>query len=217
MDTMKAQSLLAQLNWRYATKKFDAAKKIPAETWAALEHAAVLAPSSFGLQPWKFVVVSSPEVRVALRAKSWNQPQITDASHLMVFARRTSVTKAEIDAYMARIAEVRGVTRESLQGFRDMMAGFIVDSPAPGFSADVWTSRQVYIALGFFLSAAAVLGVDACPMEGIDAGAYDEILGLKGSAFATTVVAAAGYRASDDATSAMKKVRFAHDAVIVRK
>ncbi len=216
MNPVSTETLIDQLNWRYATKKFDATKKIPADQWAALEEATVLSPSSFGLQPWKFIVVTDPALRATLKVKSWNQPQVTDASHLMVFARRASMSRVEIDAYIDRIVEVRKVPRETLNGYRDMMAAFI-EKPAPAFDVKVWTSCQVYIALGVFLSAAAMLGIDACPMEGIDPAAYDEVLGLKAKGFATTVVAAAGYRASDDPIAAMAKVRMNMEDAIERR
>lgn len=211
---IEAEHLLNNLKWRYAVKKFDPAKAIDAHTWAALEHAAVHAPSGFGLQPWKFVVVSDRALRRELRGASWDQPQITDASHLVVFARKTGIAQAEIDAYIDQIAAVRGVERASLAEFRSSMLGF---AGRAGFDVQAWAGRQVYIALGVFLTSAAMLGIDACPMEGFDAGRYDKILGLNERGLAAQVVAAAGYRAQDDPFAAMKKVRFRHADVIVRK
>ncbi len=211
--TVPGDQLIERLQWRYATKKFDATRKIPADVWSALEKSATLAPSSFGLQPWKFIVVSDPALRTKLRAKSWNQPQITDASHLVVFARRTTVDRAYVQGYIDRIAQVRSVGPETLTGYRDMMLGFI-EKPSPGFDPSVWTSRQVYISLGFFLSACAMMGVDACPMEGFDPNAFDEILDLKKDGLATQVLATAGYRASDDLVASAAKVRFDHGQVI---
>lgn len=213
MRTVSGDQLIERLNWRYATKKFDPTRTIPADMWSTLERSATLAPSSFGLQPWKFIVVLDPALRARLREKAWNQPQITDASHLVVFARRTNVDRAYIQGYIDRIAQVRNVPQESLAGFRDMMTTF-VEKPFPGFDPNVWTSRQVYIALGFFLSACAMMGIDACPMEGFDPGAFDEILGLKKDGLATQVLATAGYRASDDWVASAAKVRFDDSQVI---
>ncbi len=213
MRTVPGDQLIERLQWRYATKKFDATRKIPADVWSTLEKAATLAPSSFGLQPWKFIVVNDPAIRAKLREKAWNQSQVTDASHLVVFARRTNVDRAHIQRHIDRIAQVRSAPAESLAGYRDMMTSF-VEKPAPGFDPSVWTSRQVYIALGFFLSACAMMGVDACPMEGFDPGAFDEILGLKKDGFASNVIAAAGYRASDDSSALAAKVRFDDSQVI---
>jgi nitroreductase len=208
------ETVLAQLGWRYATKKFDPAKKIAPALWAQLESAAIHAPSSYGLQPWKFVVVTDPEVRKRLQAVSYGQSQIVDASHLVVFAARNPPTPGDVEAYVARIAQVRGAPVESLDGYRQMMLGSLGRMDAA--QAHRWAARQVYIALGFFLSAAAMLGVDACPMEGFQSDQYDAILGLKDRGLASVVVATAGYRAADDAYAAAPKVRFAADEVVIR-
>lgn len=173
----------------------------------------VLTPSSFGLQPWKFVVVTDPALRAALRAKAWNQPQVTDASHLVVFARRTSMDRAHVQRFIDRMAEVRSIPAANLDGYRDMMLGFI-EKAGPGFD-DMWNARQVYIAIGFFMSACAMVGVDACPIEGFEPAAFDQILDLRKDGYAATVVAAAGYRASDDATASAPKVRFATKELVV--
>jgi nitroreductase len=209
--------VLQQLRWRYATKKFDPAKKIPAETWKHIEEAIVLAPSSYGLQPWKLLVVQTPALRAALREASWNQPQITDASHLAIFCRRAHLDEAYVDRFVSRVAEVRGVAAPSLKGYRDMMAGSVKNPPGlPGGSMDTYTRSQTYIALGFGLAAAAMLGVDACPMEGFIPAKYDEILGLADQNLKASVVATFGYRSPDDAVdpSRAAKVRFAHQEVI---
>ncbi|MEY4489151.1 MAG: hypothetical protein RIQ79_1659 [Verrucomicrobiota bacterium] len=207
MTPITTTQLTAALDWRYATKKFDAAKKIPADTWAALEHALVVAPSSFGLQPWKFIVVTDPAVKAKLLAASWGQAQVTDSSHHVVFAMRKGVDAAYVDKFLARQVELRGGSLEALAPYRGMMTGFIDKMSAAGL-IEAWASKQVYIALGQFMAAAALLGVDACPMEGIAPDAYDEILGLKGTEFATVVSCAAGYRAADDKYATAPKVRF---------
>jgi len=203
--------LLQNLSWRYATKKFDATKKIPAATWATLEKAVVLSPSSYGLQPWRFIVVNDAAKRKTLQAASWNQPQIVDASHLLVFARRTEMTSADVERYVADISKKRGVPAAALDGYKGMMLGTI---NTPGFPAAEWAARQAYLALGFFLSAAASLHVDACPMEGISTGQYDEILGLHGQGYSTVVVATAGYRAADDSYAPLAKVRYDLEQVV---
>jgi nitroreductase len=217
MESVHADTVLGQLKWRYAAKKFDATKKIPAATWSAIEQAMQLSPSSYGLTPWKFVVVQNPELRAKLRPISWGQPQITDASHLVVFCRRQTTTPSHIDAYIQRIMAVRSVPAAALEGYKGMMVGTFTNPPANSPAVqDIWASRQVYIALGFFLYTCAMLGVDACPMEGIEAEKYDDVLGLKGSGFASLVAGAAGYRASDDAVAAMKKVRPLESDVVMR-
>lgn len=205
------ESLLRNLAWRYAVKKFDATKQISAQTWDALERSLVLTPSSFGLQPWKFVVVRDRTVREKLRAASWDQTQITDASHLVVFASRTSVTREEVQRHITRIAEIRGASLDSLDAYKNMMLGFI---DKPTFDSKIWATKQAYIALGWFLFAAAQLGVDACPMEGIDPAKYNEILGLTSRGFTTNMVATAGYRAADDTFASLAKVRFKDSDVV---
>lgn len=213
MTPIPDSQLLAALDWRYATKKFDPTKKIPADTWATLERSLVLTPSSFGLQPWKFIVVTNPAVRDKLLAASWKQAQVTDCSHHVVFAMRKGVDEAFVDKFFARQMEVRGDTPESLAGYRGMMKGFVKNVTANG-QLDQWATRQVYIALGQFMAAAALLGVDACPMEGISPAAYDEALGLAGTDFATVVACAVGYRAADDKYATAAKVRFPASEVI---
>lgn len=209
---VETAALINNLQWRYAVKKFDASKKIPAATWQALEHAAVLSPSSFGLQPWRFVVINDKALREKLKGASWNQSQITDASHLIAFARRTKLGADDIQRYIDSIAKTRNVPVASLDGYKNMMLGF---ANQPGFDTALWASKQVYIALGVFLAAAANLGIDACPMEGIDPKQYDEMLKpALGSDYTTLCVATAGYRASDDAIAGMAKVRYPIDDVV---
>jgi nitroreductase len=212
MNPISPDAVLGQLQWRYATKKFDPARKIAPELWAKLEQAAVLAPSSYGLQPWKFVVVTDPAVRQRLHAVSWNQPQILDASHLVVFAARNPPTPADVERHVARTAEVRGVTAEALDGFKKMMLGSLARMTEA--DAHAWAARQCYIALGVFLSACAMAGVDACPMEGFQPDQYDEILGLKARGYGAVVIATAGYRQPDDPAAKAAKSRFAPADVV---
>jgi nitroreductase len=212
--SVSPSAALEALHWRYATKKFDPSLRIAPDVWNALEQSLVLAPSSFGLQPWRFVVVGDPDVRAKLRAASWNQPQITTASHLVVLARRSPMRREDVRAFIARMSEVRGIPAEQLAGYQGMIEQFVF---APGFDAEAWTARQCYIALGTLLTTAAFLGVDACPMEGIDPAAYDELLGLPASGFRTTVVATLGYRAADDSNAGARKVRYPTASVVVHR
>jgi nitroreductase len=207
------QELLQSLNWRYATKKFDPTRKIPAEDWAVLEEALRLSPSSYGLQPWKFIVVTNQAVKEQLVPFSWDQRQIADCSHLVVFTFKKIVTEEDADAFVAFIARTRGVAPETLNFYRDMMVGDIVKGPRSKI-ADVWASRQTYIAMGNFLTCAALLGLDVCPMEGLDPLRYDEILGLTESAYRTVAACPVGYRASDDKYASLAKVRFPASDVI---
>ncbi|MDR2982690.1 MAG: NAD(P)H-dependent oxidoreductase [Puniceicoccales bacterium] len=205
--------LEAVLNWRYATKKFDAAKKIAPDIWATLEKALLLAPSSLGLQPWKFVVVTNPEVKAKLKAVSYGNTQPADCSHLVVFALRKDIDAAYVQRYIARAAEVLGVDTESLNAFRDMVGGYVVGASKDG-TLNPSQRNQVFIALGQFMTCAAMLGVDTCALGGIQPEEYDEILGLTGSHYSTVVACAAGYRAADDKYALRKKVRFAPQEVI---
>ncbi|TAG33506.1 MAG: NAD(P)H-dependent oxidoreductase [Verrucomicrobia bacterium] len=215
MTPIPPAQLTAALNWRYATKSFDPARKIPDDLWSALEHALVSAPSSFGLQPWKFIAVTDPAVKAKLLPLSWNQPQVVDSSHHVVFALRKGVDEAWVDKFFARQIEVRGDKPEALAGYRGMMSGFVKNITAAG-QVDVWATKQVYIALGQFMAAAALLGVDTCPMEGINPAGYDEVLGLAGTEFATVVSCSAGYRLPSDRYGHATKVRFPA-AEVVRK
>jgi len=213
MQTITPESLLESLHWRYATKKFDPSKIIPTDTWQALVESLVLTPSSYGLQPWKFIIVTNPELKAQLQPLSWNQAQVTECSHFVVFVIKKNLAAADIDRFVARTAELRGGTVESLQGYRNMMVGDVVNG-ARSFNVNEWASRQAYIALGNFMTSAALLGVDTCPMEGIEPVNYDKVLGLTGQGYATVVACAAGYRAEDDKYATLAKVRFAMDEMV---
>ena len=215
MTPIPSSQLLDALNWRYATKKFDPARKIPADLWSALEQALVLSPSSFGIQPWKFIVVTDPAVKASLVPISWGQKQPAECSHFVVFAVKRGLGEADLDRYLARTAEVRGIPVDSLAGFKNVMLGSIEKARAGGY-LDTWQTHQIYIALGQFMAGAALLEIDACPMEGIDPAQYDEVLGLAGTGYATVVACAAGYRAADDKYATTQKVRFLPEDVITR-
>lgn len=213
MKPVSNEVVESQLSWRYATKVFDSTRTIPEADWKSVEHALVMTPSSFGLQPWKFFVVTDPAVKAVLKSASWNQSQIIDASHVVVFAIQKNLSAVEIDRYVARTAEVRGVTVESLVKFRQSMVNTLTN---PQFAINEWATRQVYIALGFFMAAAAMLGIDTCPIEGFQPEKYDDILGLGPLGYASAVVGAAGYRSPTDKYAEMPKVRFKTDDVIAR-
>lgn len=216
MNPLAAPMLLDALHWRYATKLFDPARRIPADQWTALEQALVLTPSSYGLQPWKFIVVTDPAVKAKLRPVSWNQSQIEDCSHLVVFLAKEDITEGDLDRFIARSAEVRGVPPESLAGYRGYMLGDLVKGPRHAVIAE-WAARQVYIALGQFMACAALLGIDTCPMEGLEPAKYDEILGLKGTGYHTLAACPAGYRSSEDKYARLPKVRYEAGDVIERR
>jgi nitroreductase len=207
MNHLSNQQLLDALQWRYATKVFNAGKKIPADVWTTLEKALVLTPTSYGLQPYRFLVVQDPAQRVALLPHSWGQKQVVDCSHFIVFTARTEMKEADVDRFIRRSAEIRGIPAETLAAYRGMMLGDIVNGPR-GKAAHEWAARQSYIALGNLMTAAALLGVDACPMEGINPVEYDKILGLNGTGYKTVVALALGYRADTDKYAALAKIRY---------
>ena len=205
-------ALLAGLRRRYAVKKFDATGKIPDGAWQALEEALVLSPSSYGLQPWRFFIVDDKALREKLKAASYGQTQITDADKLVVFAVKKDFGAADVDRFVERVAEVRRLPVEALGSYKKMM---LASAALPADRVAAWLIRQVYIALGVFLTSAAALGVDACPMEGFDKDQYDAILGLHAKGYNAVVVATAGVRAHDDAAATQAKVRFPKDEVVV--
>lgn len=204
---ISTKQLLDALQWRYATKVFDPAKKIPADVWAALEKALVLTPTSYCLQPYQFLVVQDPAKRAALLSHSWGQKQVVDCSHFVVFTARTEMKEADVNKLIERISAVRNVPAEALNSYRSKMLGDVVTG-ARGKIAHEWATRQSYIALGNLMTAAAVLGVDACPMEGLVPAEYDKILNLAGSGYATVVACALGYRAAGDKYASLAKVRY---------
>ncbi len=210
---MPPENLLAALNWRYATKAFDSSKTIPTDVWAALEQSLVLTPSSFGVQPWKFLVVQDKSVREQLVEHTWGQRQVVDCSHLVVMTVKKALTDADIDAYLTRIVEIRGGSLETLSGYRGMMTGHRATAEQQGW-LEQWAKLQAYIALGQLMASAAVLGVDACPMEGFVPAKYDEILDLGPQGLTTAVLCPLGYRSPDDKYADLPKVRFAAADVI---
>jgi nitroreductase len=213
MNPTNPTQLLEALNWRYATKIFDDTKKIPADIWSALEKSLVLTPTSYGLQPYQFLVISNPAKRVELLPHSWGQKQVVNASHYVVFTARTEMTEADVDRFIKRTNDVRKLPDAALNPYRDMMIGDIVNGPR-GKVAHEWAARQAYIALGNIMTCAALLGVDACPMEGIVPLEYDTILGLNGSGYKTVVACAFGYRAEMDKYAKLAKVRYPLEEVI---
>ena len=214
MNSISRDQLLSQLNWRYATKQYDAARKVSAEDWATLEESLVLSPSSLGLQPWRFIVVDDPATRAALLPASYGQRQVIDASHLVVFATKAQVSEADVDALVRRTAEVRGVSLESLAGLRAMGVGSVVQGMDDAARL-AWARNQTYIALGTFLTSAALLGIDATPMEGFDRAQYDAILDLPEKGLTASVIAAVGYRAKTDKYASLAKVRFSRTEAIL--
>lgn len=205
--TTDPRTVQEALQWRYATKMFDAARTIPAELWSSLEQSLVLSPSSYGLQPWKFLVIEDPALRSELRPFSWNQSQITDASHLVVFLARRTIDAADLDRLIEATSTIREQPIEQLAFYRSMMQKDLLDGPRSAL-IDQWSTNQLYIALGTFMTAAALLGVDTCPIEGFSPPDYDRLLGLEASPYRSAVVCAAGYRSADDKYASLAKIRY---------
>lgn len=197
--------MIDSLNWRYATKKFDKNKQVSAENIQLLKEAVRLTASSYGLQPYKVLEIKNPEIREQLKTASFGQPQVTDASTLFVFCANDDLTDAHIDAYLELSAKTQQIDVAGLKGYGDFMKG--VFGSRTTAQKHEWSARQVYIALGNLLTTAASMQIDVSPMEGFVPKQYDEILGMKGSGYSTVVIAAIGYRSSDDEAQYKAKVR----------
>lgn len=205
--------ILDSFKWRYATKKFDPNKKIDPATWAKIEEAMLLSPSSFGLQPWKFVVVTDQKIKEELLPLSWDQSQITSCSHLVIMCRRTDVDANLVNHYIERIASVRGQQTNELENYKNMILGFAERKTKE--EIDEWITKQVYIALGQTMAACAMMQVDTCPMEGFSPEGYDKILELQEKKLASVLVLPCGYRSEDDPYAKASKVRFEKNEVIL--
>ncbi len=206
--------IINTMKWRYAVKKFDPTKKLSDEQVEALLESTRLSASSFGLQPYKVVLVENPDLRKTLVEYSWGQSQIVDASHLLVLAAFSNVGEKDIQDFIALTASVRGVRAESLESFSKMLNNFL-------FKLDtnerlIWANNQVYIALGNLLTTCAVLNIDACPIEGFSASDYDRILGFDKLGLKTTVAIPVGYRSHEDPYLQRAKVRKPMSDFLVR-
>ena len=198
-------TVLEHRTWRYATKKFDAAKKVSDEDLETLMEATRLSASSYGLQPYHVLVISDQAIKEQLKPASWGQSQITDASHIIVFANTTDFGDELVDEYVTNICQTRNIPEEGLKGYADFMKSKLVDLPLE--AKDNWTAKQAYLAFGNLMQAAAELKIDTCPMEGFEADKYNEILGLNDKNLNAAVVLPIGYRSEEDATQHLPKVR----------
>ncbi|MCE7054202.1 nitroreductase family protein [Algoriphagus sp. AGSA1] len=204
--------LIETLQWRYATKKYSS-KKVADDKLERIITAINLSASSFGMQPYKILIIENPEVRKKLSAYSSN-PQITEASHLLVFAVFDSIKQDTIKRYIELIAKERELPTESLKVFKERaLNGLLLKSEDENL---IWTTKQAYIALGTGLIAAAAEKVDATPMEGFDAGHFDELLGLKEKGLKSVVLLALGYRDEvNDSNARLKKVRWPKEDFVI--
>lgn len=199
-------NFIDQLNWRYATKRMIADKAVPQEKLDNIVEAIRLSATSYGLQPFNLIVVKDKEMLQQIQPLAYNQPQIGEASALIVFAVWDKITQVRIDNFFNLISSERGVPVEALAGYKAMVEGSLL--PLDEASAHAWMARQAYIGLGTGLAAAAIEEVDTCPMEGFTTTALDEYLGLTAKGLKSVVIMAVGYRdEANDPMSKMKKVR----------
>jgi len=206
-------NFIKNAKWRYATKKFDATKKVSNEDLAILKEAIRLSASSYGLQPYKVVFVDNPELRAKLQPAAWGQSQIVDASHVVVFANITNFGEKEIDDYMKNLTETRGISLESVKGYADFMKSKITTLSVE--ERNTWTSKQTYLALGNLLNAAAELNIDVTPMEGFEAEKVNEIMGFDKLGLNTSLIATIGYRHEEDTTQHYTKVRKSEEELFI--
>ena len=212
MNHISHTQLIDALQWRYATKSFNPAKKLSAELISSLIESLHLSPSSFGLQPWKFIVVENPGLREELRNHSWGQAQVTDASHYIVLAVKEKIDATDVQEWIECLAKTQSTPLEKLAPLQGMIMQFVT-----AMSDDQllhWSTRQVYIALGQLMTSAAVLGVDSCPMEGMSPEGYDLTLSLKNTGYRTVVACALGYRSESDKYANAAKARFPLEQVV---
>ena len=205
------QKIIKALQWRYAAQVFDSEKKISAEDLAVILESGRLAPSSYGFEPWKFIVVENQDVRAKLREAGFGQPKITEASHLIVLARRTDARQNIVSERIERTAKANDQTSESLQGFRDMLDGSLAKQSDEALDADM--RSQVFIPLGIMVETASLLGIDSAPMGGFIPEQFDEILGLRAKNLTATVLLALGYRGTDSAADRPKVRRSAEEVI----
>lgn len=207
-------SIIQDLNWRYATKEFDPTKKVSKEDVETLLDALILSASSFGLQPWKFILIENPKIKADLLPFTWNQRQVVDASHVIVLARPLVIESKDVDKYIKHTAKIRKQNIVELEGLKAVMAGFIKNMPND-LKAQ-WMVKQLYIALGNLLTVAAHLKIDTCPMEGFQPAEYDRVLNLKEKNLSSVLVCPIGYRSETDKYSRLPKIRYSKDELVLR-
>lgn len=228
---MTSQETITALQARYAVKKFDTNAVLTDEQYTLIEETLRLTPSSFGLEPWKFFIITDKTIRKAFEPYAMKNAQVTDASALIVMCAKDTLTKADVEGYIARVADVRSMPIEKLAGFKKVLHGFRIGKimnawffGMPRFFASLtglgksWAESQVYIALGNLMTVCALHGIDTCPMGGFHQRGFKKVLGehvdIRG--YTPVVLCALGYRAADDSFATMKKVRKDMQDVIVK-
>lgn len=206
-------TIIENLNWRYATKKFDATKKIAKADLEILKEAIRLSASAYGLQPYQVILLEDEDLRAQIKAVAWNQAQVTEASDVMIFANMTAIGLKEVESYIENMSSVRAIPAANLKGFADMMNNAVTTLTPE--AKEVWTAKQTYIALGTLLSAAAELKIDATPMEGFEMNAVNQILNLTEKGLSATLIVTLGYRDENDASQFLKKVRKPNEELFI--
>ncbi len=202
-----------QLNWRYACKKFDPTKKIRENDWNILVESLRLSASSYGLQPWKFILVQDPAIRAQLLPWAWGQTPVTDSSHFIVFTYKEKMDEPHIEKHIHQMAATLGIDIANLDKYKNVMVNDLLKSPRFD-TISWWAQRQTYIAMGSLLTTAALMEIDTLPMEGLNPAEFDKVLGLEGTGWRTIAAVACGYRAADDKYQKNKKVRFPVDEIL---
>ena len=207
---MNNQELIETLNWRYATKFFDPEKKLSTEQVKTIKEALILTPSSFGLQPYKFVIIKDLETRKKLTEFSWNQPQIENCSHLVVFQAKQEIDQEYLDDFIKLTAHTRNIPMADLNLYKEVISNSMLN---PERDIPEWSMKQAYIALGNLMTAAAAIEIDTCPLEGIEPENYDKILKTT-KGYKTVVACALGFRAENDKYQNLAKVRYSEEELI---
>ena len=193
------------LKWRYAVKKFDPTKKLTTEQINYVKEAISFIPSSYGLQPYKVLEITDPQIRAKLKEAAYGQTQLTDAAHVFVFASFTDYNPAKVEEFVNLTAQINPMPKENSDGFKNYLNSMIAGMSNEQLA--IWTAKQVYIALGSMIAAASEIEIDSAAMEGFDKAKFDEILGLKEKGLASAVIGAIGYRSPEDQNQFLKKVR----------
>lgn len=207
--------LLENLKWRYATKIFENEKKVSKQDLDILKEAIQLTPTSYGLQPFKILIIKDLKIRIKLSTASYDQPQITTASHLFIFCNYTELPKNEIENYIQLTAKTQNISPKNLEGYKQLITNDLKQRNQKELQN--WSKNQNYIAMSNLLNACAELKIDACPMEGFDNEAYNEILDLNKLQLNASIIVPIGYRAIHDNSQFREKVRKGFDQIFINK
>ncbi len=199
------KNIIDALEWRYAVKKFNEEALLSEQQLEAVKKAFNLSASSYGLQPYKLVMLQNKALQERLLPHSYNQKQVVQASAVLVFCIRKDIDSSYIDGYFGLIASARGQTPESLDGYKNFMKSTLVGKTPAEMS--LWATNQVYLNMGTLLTACAAMEIDSCPMEGFSPAGYSEVLELDKMGLEAVLVMPIGIRASDDSVAILKKVR----------